>query len=160
MEMPSLEEQKIAEDYVLRRPLTRPDTDAKKAAKYCILYFVVSFALGVALLLLFDRLGIFSVISSIENFKNEHPFIFKLLFILSIYLLTGICCAKKAAIGCIKMYQHYASEKTRRSCLFKPTCSEYGIMAINKYGLLIGLVKIFIRLFIKCGGNVYRIDYP
>ncbi|MDO4363209.1 MAG: membrane protein insertion efficiency factor YidD [Clostridia bacterium] len=63
-------------------------------------------------------------------------------------------------MGCIKLYQHYAPEEIRRRCLFKPTCSEYAILAIKKYGLIIGLVKTYNRLFKKCKGNIYRIDYP
>ena len=34
------------------------------------------------------------------------------------------------------------------------------ILAIEKYGVIIGLIKAYIRLFKKCRGNIYRIDYP
>lgn len=40
MEMPSQEEQIIAEEYVLERPLDRPDTDIKIAIKSVIVYLV------------------------------------------------------------------------------------------------------------------------
>lgn len=161
MKMPSQEEQTIAEDYVLNRPLFRPDTDARKAVKYVIVYALASIIIGFSALFLFERFGIFLLLSeSILEFKNMHPIAFNTLFIILIFILTGICCLKAAVIGCIRLYQHYAPEQIRRRCLFKPTCSEYAILAIKKYGLIIGLIKAYIRLFRKCRGNIYRIDYP
>lgn len=161
MEMPSQEEQIIAEDYVLNRPLFRPDTDAKKAIKYSIIYVLVSIIIGFGALFLFERLGVFSFLpDSIVEFRENNPGFFNFLFIALMFLITGLCCLKSAAIGCIRLYQHYAPEEIRRRCLFKPTCSEYAILAIQKYGLIIGLIKAYIRLFRKCRGNIYRIDYP
>lgn len=58
MEMPSQEEQIIAEEYVLERPLNRPSTDAKVAVKSVITYFLLSFVAGISLLYLFSWLGI------------------------------------------------------------------------------------------------------
>lgn len=161
MKMPSQEEQIIAEEYVLNRPLFRPDTDAKKAAKYITIYTIASIAIGFGLLFLFERFGVFLLFSEpILEFKIAHPTAFVAIFIFLSFVLTGICCLKAAVIGCIKLYQHYAPEQIRRRCLFKPTCSEYAILAIKKYGLIIGLIKAYIRLFKKCRGNIYSIDYP
>ena len=63
-------------------------------------------------------------------------------------------------IGAIKLYQHYADEDVRRRCVCKPTCSEYAIIVLKKYGVLIGIYKIYIRLFKTCYGTVYKIDEP
>ena len=161
MEMPSQEEQIIAEEYVLERPLDRPDTDAKKAVKSVVIYMLSSLAIGISMLYLFSWLGIFALFPEcFENFREHHSIWFGVLFVLLVYVLIGLLLVKKAVIGCIKLYQHYAPEQIRRRCLFKPTCSEYAILAINKYGLVIGLIKSYIRLFKKCRGNIYRIDYP
>lgn len=161
MEMPSQEEQMIAEKYVLERPLTRPDTDVKKAIKSVVAYLLSSLAIGSSMLYLFSWLGIFSLFpNALRNFREQHRILFAILFILAVYLIVGLCCLRKAAIGCIRLYQHYAPEQIRRRCLFKPTCSEYAILAIQKYGLIVGLIKAYIRLFKKCRGNIYRIDYP
>ncbi len=161
MEMPSQEEQTIAEEYVLERPLFRPDTNAKKAIKFGIGYIILTTILGIVALQFFDRLGIFALFSdSICEFRLNHSILFYIIFFVCIFILTGLCCLKSAVIGCIKLYQHYAPEQIRRRCLFKPTCSEYAILAIRKYGLVIGLIKTYIRLFKKCRGNIYRIDYP
>lgn len=46
---------------------------------------------------------------------------------------------KKLFIGLIKFYRKYLSGmKTTPTCKFIPTCSEYGIEAIEKYGALKG----------------------
>lgn len=161
MEMPSQEEQIIAEEYVLERPLDRPDTDIKKVVKSVAVYLLSSLAMGFSMLYLFSWLGIFALFSDcICDFREQHSIWFSILFILLVYFIVGLFCLKKAVIGCIKLYQHYAPEQIRRRCLFKPTCSEYAILAIQKYGLIIGLIKSYIRLFKKCRGNIYRIDYP
>lgn len=161
MESPSQEEQIIAEDYVLNRPLIRPDTDIKKAIICVVIYLLSSLIIGFLLLYTFSRLGIFALFPDfICNFKKNHNIWFTVLFILAIYFITGLLCLKKAIIGCIKLYQHYAPEQIRRRCLFKPTCSEYAILTIKKYGVIIGLIKTRRRLFKGCKGNIYRIDYP
>ena len=42
---------------------------------------------------------------------------------------------KKVFIGLIKFYRNYISGlKPYSTCKFTPTCSEYGIEAIEKYG--------------------------
>lgn len=161
MEMPSQEEQMIAAEYVLHRTLTRPDTDVKKAIRYSLLYISVTIILGVSAFYLFDWLGIFDLFpEELCIFKLKHPIWFVISFFTAFFILTALFCLRSAAIGCIRLYQHYAPEDIRRRCLFKPTCSEYAILAIKKYGLIIGLIKTYIRLFKKCRGNIYRIDYP
>ena len=161
MEMPSQEEQMIAEQYVLQRPIVRPDTDVKKVMRYESAYFAASFLAALLSFHLFDWLGIFHMLPNFFcNLSENHPIIFEILFFLSVFILVGLFCLKKALIGIIHLYQHYAPEDVRRRCLFKPTCSEYAILAIQKYGVIIGLFKAYIRLFKKCRGNIYRIDYP
>ena len=46
---------------------------------------------------------------------------------------------KKIFIGLIKFYRKYLSGlKTASTCKYIPTCSEYGIEAIEKYGAFKG----------------------
>ena len=161
MEMPSQEEQMIAEHYVLERPMVRPDTDCRKAIRYASIYFIVSFLIALLSYHLFDWLGIFNLTPEfIQELNENHPIAFGFLFFGLIFAIIGLLCLKKALIGAIRLYQHYAPEDIRRRCLFKPTCSEYAILAIKKHGVIIGLFKAYIRLFKKCRGNIYRIDYP
>lgn len=46
---------------------------------------------------------------------------------------------KKIALSCIRFYQNYLSVmKGGGTCKFKPTCSQYAIEAIEKYGVMKG----------------------
>lgn len=53
------------------------------------------------------------------------------------------------AIAAIRFYQRYLSPFTGTSCRFYPTCSDYSIQALQKYGFPRGCFKTIIRLF-KC----------
>lgn len=55
----------------------------------------------------------------------------------------------KFFIGLIIVYQRLISPLKPRSCRFYPTCSEYAIQAIKKYGILKGIGKSLIRVA-KC----------
>jgi putative membrane protein insertion efficiency factor len=58
----------------------------------------------------------------------------------------------------VRVYQHYAKSETRLRCCMTPSCSEYAVLAIKKYGAVIGSIKTFRRL-LRChppGG----VDYP
>ena len=57
---------------------------------------------------------------------------------------------KKILIGMIKFYRKYISGmKTVPTCKYIPTCSEYGIQAIEKYGALKGGILTIWRI-IRC----------
>ncbi len=61
------------------------------------------------------------------------------------FLLT----AKKACIWAVHVYQHYAPDEVRLKCVFEPSCSEYMIKAIEKYGLFRGVYRGIKRL-LRC----------
>lgn len=65
----------------------------------------------------------------------------------------------KSAIGCVLCYKAFAPKSIRSRCRFEPTCSTYMIMAINKYGLFVGVVK-GIRRIRRCKPPNGGIDYP
>lgn len=56
---------------------------------------------------------------------------------------------KKILIGFIKLYQKVISPLTPPSCRFYPTCSHYGIEAVEKHGALKGS-WLAIRRISKC----------
>ena len=63
-------------------------------------------------------------------------------------------------ITLIRLYQRFISPMLGETCRFYPSCSEYAVMSLKKYGVIHGLFKAALRL-IKChpfhpGG----IDYP
>ncbi|WP_370582913.1 membrane protein insertion efficiency factor YidD [Pontibacter sp. 172403-2] len=41
---------------------------------------------------------------------------------------------KKLVLGLIWVYQHMISPLTPASCRYTPTCSQYAVEAVNKYG--------------------------
>lgn len=45
---------------------------------------------------------------------------------------------KKIFIGVIKLYRKYISPLKAPSCKYYPTCSQYAIEALDKYGLFRG----------------------
>ena len=48
---------------------------------------------------------------------------------------------KKSIIYIITLYKKIISPLLPRTCRFYPTCSEYMIQAIEKYGLIKGMLK-------------------
>ncbi len=66
---------------------------------------------------------------------------------------------KNIVIGAIKFYKKY---KTRSYpvCKFYPSCSEYCMISIEKYGILNGSLKCFLRI-LRC--NIFSkggVDLP
>ncbi|AUS98500.1 membrane protein insertion efficiency factor YidD [Clostridium thermosuccinogenes] len=56
---------------------------------------------------------------------------------------------KKSVILAIKFYRRWISPLKRPSCRFYPTCSQYAIDAVNKYGAAKGILMSIKRL-LKC----------
>lgn len=66
---------------------------------------------------------------------------------------------KNLLIACIHRYQKKAPYYLRASCRYEPTCSEYMILAIKKYGCIRGVYKGILRLF-RCKPPNGGVDYP
>ncbi len=56
---------------------------------------------------------------------------------------------KRFLIGCIRWYQMYVSPRHGRCCRFEPTCSQYAIEAISKYGAWKGMLLAAWRI-LRC----------
>ena len=56
---------------------------------------------------------------------------------------------KLLIINLIKIYQRLVSPFFPSSCKFSPSCSKYGIEAINKHGIIKGLV-LTVKRILKC----------
>lgn len=145
--IPSEEEQKMVYDYCNIRPLERPDITVITAIrKWLVISFAeMLFSIGFSCLLMrFDCLFFNSI------WKTS----------LVLLLFFNIIVSRFICIDCVMLYQHYAPEEIRRRCLLKPTCSEYAIIALKKYGTIIGGCKIIYRLKFKCRGFYYYVDEP
>lgn len=78
--------------------------------------------------------------------------------VLIVLVTNAVIFGRWVAIGIVTVYQSRASIEKRMRCCFEPSCSEYAILAFEKYGLIYGGIKAIKRLK-RChppGG----IDYP
>ncbi|GHU97806.1 hypothetical protein FACS189483_04820 [Spirochaetia bacterium] len=139
--MTSKEDGKIARDYVLKHELSHPKTSIFNALVFLSLLLLVCFSIAKTLGLIFAEIP------------------FKLVFFLVFFSILFIL-SKNIIIGIIEIYQHYAPEGVHRNCLCMPTCSEYMILVIKKYGALKGMWMGIYRLLHTCRGRDYKIDYP
>ena len=78
---------------------------------------------------------------------------------LTLAIILTYILAKYFLIGAVLMYKAFAPLEMRRQCRFEPTCSTYMIMALRKYGLIIGLIKGICRI-VRCRPPNSGIDYP
>lgn len=85
-------------------------------------------------------------------FKN----IITLIIINLIYYLLLL---KYVLIFIVKMYQKIAPISIRNRCRFEPSCSNYMLQSLEKYGLFKGLKKGIKRLK-RCNINDGGYDYP
>jgi len=133
-----------ARDYCLHHSLSRPAANLKTGLIWLVglELLVTAFAFGISFLLRIFELSIS----------------FYYLYLLSSIIVYCIC-LKKICILIIEIYQHYASDEVRRRCSLMPSCSEYALLALQKYNVFKALYKTFIRLNSKCNG-IYKIDYP
>ncbi|MBU4487125.1 MAG: membrane protein insertion efficiency factor YidD [Candidatus Delongbacteria bacterium] len=68
-------------------------------------------------------------------------------------------CVTKLLISIILLYQRFAPKYIRKICGYTPTCSEYGIIALKKYGTVKG-IKMTIGRLLRCMPNSGGTDYP
>ena len=119
-------------------PLNRPKISYKKP-----ILFLILFAIGIVLL----------------SFLPSDFLVKKWIAITTFIFLYIAILFKKTVIWFIHLYQNKASDKTRLRCVFEPSCSEYMILAIEKYGTIVGIVKGIKRL-LRCHPPNGGIDYP
>lgn len=132
-----------ARDYVLKKPMIRPTTT---------IFAPISLFFGVIIV------GI--VVGLVIAETVEWSIAYERAIVIGVVVFLLLCTVKTFLVLCIRCYQHYAPESLRRSCLCKPTCSEYAIIVIKRYCLIKALVLIYIRLFRTCTGKIYKIDFP
>lgn len=119
-------------------PLNRPEINYKKMFVALSVFVVSVAAVYIAVELIFGNYGIWAALA---------------------WAFIYLCViAKRAIIWMVHLYQNKASDEIRLKCVYEPSCSEYMILAIEKYGLIRGVIKGCGRL-LRCsppGG----IDYP
>lgn len=66
---------------------------------------------------------------------------------------------KKAILCCIQIYQRFAPNSIRKKCRFEPSCSQYMILAIEKYGTVKG-ISMGIQRLKRCNIHHGGYDFP
>ncbi|WOD28737.1 membrane protein insertion efficiency factor YidD [Alloalcanivorax xenomutans] len=59
----------------------------------------------------------------------------------------------------VRLYQRLASKRLRGSCRFTPTCSEYAILVLKKYGFFKGW-KLTVSRLVRCKPPYGGEDWP
>lgn len=72
------------------------------------------------------------------------------------YMLSN---SKRFLIGAVRIYQRYAPESIRMKCRFEPSCSQYMILSLEKYGLVTGL-KMGMQRLSRCKVGNGGYDFP
>ena len=119
-EPPSEEARRVCE-YTTERPLMRPQHSIVCLAGVLLACATAAFVLGYVLSHL-AKLGI----------ESRTAYTIAAVASLAIGLRYILICT-------IRVYQQYAPERVRRRCMLMPTCSEYCVLALKKYGLLLGV---------------------
>ena len=73
--------------------------------------------------------------------------------------ITLLLSLKRILICLIQIYQRYAPSAVRNKCRFEPSCSQYMILSLQKYGVLKGFQKGRNRLK-RCNTSDGGFDYP
>ncbi len=144
--------------YVLNHPLSRPNTTLTKCICYIILFLLFIVSLGVGFYFLLKNSNFLS--PALNELLNENVVLSIFIITLIIGSYTFLILSPSIITGLVHLYQHYAKTDRRRKCNFKPTCSEYALLAIKKYGVILALIKIIHRVYFRCRGSICRIDYP
>lgn len=63
---------------------------------------------------------------------------------LGLYIILRL---RDILIWSILMYQRFAPAEVRNRCVFTPTCSQYALQALRRYGVIRGVPKIISRLW-------------
>lgn len=124
------------------RKLKRPKVSL---IKILLLFIFLPAVVLAALIVLLIHLGL----------PETTTFIIAAVILLAYILLT----TKRMFINVIKLYQRYAPDSLRNKCRFEPSCSEYMILAIEKYGLIKGIQKGIERLN-RCNIDGGGFDFP
>lgn len=135
-----------------------PETN-KKLIRPKINYIKVFF--NIVLTLLIDAFVTWFVISQIlvPEYIKQVKISQYIIFYIILLVLYLVIRSKSIAIFIIRLYQCYGPYEIRSMCLFVPNCSEYMILAIEKYGLIKGIKKGIDRVH-RCHAPNGGVDYP
>ena len=98
----------------------------------------------------------FIVVNCFKLIDIKYLIIVGLALLYIIYLCLRM---KSIVIWLVKAYQHFAPIRVRDKCRFEPSCSEYMILSVEKYGVIKGVKKGVHRIY-RCSHKDGGYDYP
>lgn len=104
-----------------------------------------SIHIGRAVLYVILTLAI-AALASLGMFFAADSALWAVLTGVGVIFLTLIIFIRKIAIWCVKVYQRTAPDRVRDKCRFEPSCSQYMIISLEKYGFFRGLARGIRRL--------------
>lgn len=102
---------------------------------------------------------LFTTVFFVSGFVESAGTRERILLGLAALVVYALILSKRAVIWLVHLYQSRALDATRLRCVFTPSCSEYMILAVEKYGAVIGVVK-GIRRLMRCHAPNGGEDYP
>lgn len=129
------------------RVITRPELHLKRVIIKIVVLFIAVALCGITAKFVLNKL----------NVQNSGTF--ALITALTILLAVVAVKLKSILIWLVLLYQKLAPERIRKKCVFTPSCSEYMILAIKKYGAVRGTIKGIKRLK-RCHLPNHGEDYP
>lgn len=127
------------------REITRPNISLFKTLLFFVLWLAGYFFLSASIFYLGNIFGVPSIV-------------LKAAAVILLILLV-VFKAKSFIVNSVLLYQKFAPYKIRKACLFTPSCSEYMLLAVEKYGPFVGFVKGIGRI-LRCHHPNGGEDYP
>lgn len=128
-----------------QREITRPDIKAFSMISKFFAYLLAVSILCIAAFWVSEKIGI----------NIAFPIIFSVALAFTVVSVNS----KRLIISAVLLYQRFAPKKMRASCLFTPSCSEYMLQAVEKYGVIKGVGKGIKRIR-RCHPPNGGIDLP
>ena len=153
----------IVRQYTKDGSVYRPVINWKYVVIKCVLGLLIAVALSLVTYVLIVRNEMEENASHYLRFVGYIYFLPEESIYFRLFMLILTCIIviklKRILIFTVYLYQRFAPESIRSSCRFTPSCSQYMIIAIEKYGVIIGVIKGLRRLS-RCHAPNGGHDYP
>lgn len=131
-----------------KRALFRPQIRVKRVVILAILVLIVTAIVGVLTKIL--------VKNYVKSFSANGAGWIASCATLFLFIVIKL---KKIIVWLVLFYQRYAKDEIRQRCVFTPSCSQYMILAVKKYGAVRGVIKGIKRIK-RCHLPNFGEDYP
>lgn len=147
----------LTEEELLRVYRKGSNTDPASAS-YKRILIRPSLRLGRVLLAMLITAAIAASSALICYYITEEP-MHALITLAAVPIVIAAIFAKRVTIWMIMAYQRFAPASVRERCRYEPSCSQYAIAVLKRYGYFKGMYRA-IRRLISCRPPNGGIDFP